>query len=124
MEFQGGIMDKFYRYIYKQGNGYRIIYQGEHYGWYDDLATCLYDRDRLEAVDWDIQTWTELPEVPNPYKHIRLPEYHRGFEHIVHLPERWRVQRRINGKVKYFGTYDSLEEAEERVLWLDENGWN
>lgn len=116
-------MDKFYRYIYKQGNGYRIIYQGEHYGWYDHLPTCLYDRDRLEAVDWDIQTWTELPEVPNPYEHIQLPEYHCGMEYITHIPERWKVQKRIDGKVKYFGTYDSLEKAKERVLWLNENGW-
>ena len=116
-------MNKFYRYIYKQGKGWRIIYKGEHDGWYDDLPTCLYDRDRLEQADWDIQTWTEMPEVPNPYEHIQLPEYHRGFEHITHLPERWRVQKKIDGKVKYFGTYDTLEEAEERVLWLDEHGW-
>ena len=118
-------MNNFYRYIYKQGKGYRIIYENEHYGWYPEehLPECLYDRDRLEQCDWDIQTWTEMPEVPNPYEHITLPKYNKSSEYITHLPERWRVQKRVNGKVKHYGTFNTLEEAEERVLFLEKHGW-
>lgn len=105
----------FYRYINKHGKGYQIRKDGEHYGWYEDLPDCLYDRDRLEQCDWDIQTWTELPEVPNPYKHMELPPFEkRKASYITHIPERWRVQKVIKGKLVTFGTYDNYEDAEAR----------
>ena len=116
-------MDNFYRYIYRMGNGYRIIYDGEYYGWYDDLPTCLYDRDRLEACDWDIQTWCEMPDTPNPYNHIQLPAFDKSSEFITHIPEKWRVQKRINGRIQYFGTYDTLEKAQEVRDYLIRNNW-
>lgn len=42
---------------------------------------------------------------------------------IVHYPPRWKVQRRIDGKTKNFGYYESYEDAENRVVELIENGW-
>ena len=114
----------FYRYISRRGTGYQILKNNEHYGWYDRIEDALFDRDRLEQVDWDIQTWTELPEIPNPYEHMDLPAYEeRKTTFIQHLPERWRVQKRLNGKMCYFGTYKTFEEAEERRNELIMNGW-
>ena len=105
----------FYRYIYRHGLGYRILKDNEHFGWYDRIEDALYDRDRLEQVDWDIQTWTELPETPNPYEHMNLPPYEESKStYITHIPEKWRVQKRIDGKMSYFGSYDTFEEAEKR----------
>lgn len=102
----------FYRYIYKQGKGYRIIKDNTHWGWYDNLPWCLYDRDRLEQVDWDMSQFVELAEVPNPYLHMELPPFEeRKATYIQHLPEKWRVQKRIKGKLSYFGTFDTEEEA-------------
>ena len=115
--------DNFYRYIYRENNGYSIKKNGEHYGYYTDLREALYDRDRLEQVDWDIQTWTELPVMPNHYKAITLPSFKRDTGYITHIPERWVVQRKINGKIKYFGRYKSLEEARKRRDELILNGW-
>ena len=104
----------FYRHIYKQGKGYRIIYKDEHYGWYERIEDALYDRDRLEQVDFDIQTFCELPDIPNPYEHMKLPLFDKDSEYITHIPEKWRIQKKINGKNCYFGTYRSLEEAQRR----------
>ena len=115
----------FYRYIYKRNNGYQIEYQHEHYGWYDDLATALYDRDRLEQVDWDMSVFVELPELPvNPYEHMRLPPFEKNGEHIVCIPAHYRIQRRVNGKMKYYGTFKTLDEAREHRDYLNSiNGW-
>lgn len=114
---------RFYRYIYKEQKGYRIRYNGEHYGYYTDLADALYDRDRLEAVDWDIQTWTELPETPNHYKAMELPEFDSDDNNIYHAREHWTIRKQMDGKVKYFGTFYSLEEAKERRDELEKNNW-
>lgn len=42
---------------------------------------------------------------------------------ISHKKKAYRVQRRLNGKTKYFGRYKSLEDAERRVKELESNGW-
>ena len=102
----------FYRNITRRGNGYQIRYDGEHYGWYPDLPTALYDRDRLEHCDWNMSVFVELPEVPNPYEWMELPPFdERKATYIQHLPEKWRVQKRINGELCYFGTFDNEEDA-------------
>ena len=117
------ITDEFYRYIYKHPSGYRIIYNGEDYGFYDDLADALYDRDRLEQVDWDVDLWLEMVETPNFYKSMVLPSFRRTGSYIRHIPERWRVEKRIDGKLIYFGSYSSREDAEKRVIELIDNNW-
>lgn len=105
----------FYRYINKHGKGYQVRYKGEHYGWYPDLPTALFDRDRLEQCDWDMAVFVELPEIPNPYEHMMLPPFEkRKASYITHIPERWRVQKMIKGKLVSFGTYDNYEDAEQR----------
>ena len=43
---------------------------------------------------------------------------------IAHKNPAYRVQKRINGKTRYFGRYKTLEEAEERVRELERNDWN
>lgn len=88
------------------------------------MADALYDRDRLEQVDWDIDLWLEMVETPNFYKSIELPTFDKKAEsYISYIPARWRVSRKIDGKRVYFGTYKSREEAEARVFELQENGW-
>jgi hypothetical protein len=43
---------------------------------------------------------------------------------IAHKNKAYRVQRRINGKTKYFGRFKTLDEAKKRVEWLNQNGWD
>ena len=116
--------DRFYRYIFETKGGYRIIHDNEDYGFYEDLADALYERDRLEQVNWDIDLWCELVDTPNFYKSIELPTFSKSSgKYITHIPERWRVQKKINGKIKYFGSYATREDAEKKVLELKSNGW-
>lgn len=42
---------------------------------------------------------------------------------VYYCPRKYRVQRRIDGKTKTFGYYDTLAQAEQRVDELIENGW-
>lgn len=43
---------------------------------------------------------------------------------MSHRKAVWRVQRKIKGKNRHFGRYNTKEEAEERVRQLNENGWD
>lgn len=117
---------KFYKYIYKRHNGYQILKDNESYGWYEDITDALYDRDRLVEVDWDIQTWCELPERENPYKNMRLPprelDRHRQYVYPT-LNGTFRVLKTINGVKKSFGTYKSLDEALDKRDELIKRGW-
>lgn len=42
---------------------------------------------------------------------------------IIHYDDRYRIQKRVNGKNMTFGYFDTYEEAEERLKVLKENGW-
>ena len=117
-------MKDFYRYIYKVRNGYQIKKDGIHYGWYDNLADALYDRDNFVKCNWDIEEWAWLPDTDNKYHEMELPsfELHRERQFIYMNPNgRWRIQKQINGKIHYFGSFDTLDEAiEERNKLLAE----
>jgi len=115
--------DFFYRYIYKRYDGYQILKDNEHYGWYPDLPTALFDRDRLEQCEWDMEVFVQLPEIPNPYEHMRLPKYNHDRKYITTIPQKYVVQRRINGKLINFGTFRNLEDARKRRDELITNGW-
>ena len=116
--------DSFYRYITKRENGYQLRKDGEHFGYYDRIEDALFDRDRFEQANWDMDTFVQLAEIPNPYEHMDLPPFEeRKNKYIQHLPEKWRVQRRIDNKLCYFGTFKTFEEAEERKNFLIKNGW-
>lgn len=153
----------FYRFIKKENDKYRIMYNGEDYGTYENLAEALYDRDRLINVGWDWDKFCEMEETINGYIHIQLPPFahessyitidsecwvvrnkgkdqkYRGTYYseeeakkvamiydanIAHKKKRYRVQRRINGKTKYFGRYKTYEEAQRRVEELEECDWS
>lgn len=42
---------------------------------------------------------------------------------VSHKNKGYRVQKRINGRTRYFGRYATYEEAEKRVKELEQNGW-
>ena len=115
--------EAFYRYIYRQGDGYCIKKNNEYYGEYDKLEEALFDRDRLIQTNWDVSLWLELPDMPNPYYHIELPPFNHDMTGITRVSKPYRVQKRINGKVKYFGAYATYDEAKQRRDELISNNW-
>lgn len=118
-------MGKFYRYIYKKHNGFQIQYKGTHYGWYDDIRWALYDRDKLESCNWDLEEFVWLPESYNKYLDMPLPprELDNYRQYISVKGNSFQVVKRINGKQEYFGSYKSLEEAIKVRDELIKKGW-
>lgn len=113
----------FYRFIYKRGGMYQLQYKNEHYGFYERVEDALFDRDRLEQVDWDFELFCELPEIPNPYYHMELPDYEHDSTYITFIPAKYRVMKKINGKTRVFGDYSSLEDARVRRDECLSNNW-
>lgn len=116
---------RFYRYIYPHHNGYQIKKDNIHYGWYDDIRWALFDRDRLESVNWDFEEFVWLPERDNPYLTMKLPprELDRWRQYVYVSTKGFRIQKKINGKLKYFGTFKTLDEALDKRNELMQKGW-
>ena len=97
-----------------------------HYGWYTDIRWALYDRDRLIEVDWDLGEWVYLPERENKYLHMELPPKNlkRWRQYIYPDNNQFRIIKTINGKKKYFGRYNTIDEAIKRRNELMECDWN
>ena len=51
--------DSFYRNITKRGDKYQLRKNGEHYGYYDQIEDALFDRDRYEQCDWDMELFVQ-----------------------------------------------------------------
>lgn len=120
-----GYNGRFYRYIYPYHNGFSIKKDNIHYGWYDDIRWALFDRDRLEQVDWDIEEFVWLKEIDNPYLYIKLPprELDRWRQYVYVGTNGFRIQKKVNGVLKSFGTYKTLDEALDKRDELVANGW-
>lgn len=114
----------FYKYIYKDRNGYSIKKNNIHYGWYDNIRDALHDRDNLIKCEWDLGEWVYMDN-PNPYKSMRLPPYglNRANQYVYNKDGKFVVKKRINGKYKYFGVYEKLDDALNRRDELLESGW-
>ena len=117
-------LGNFYRYIYKDRNGYSIKKNNIHYGWYNDIRLALHDRDILKDCDWDLGEFVYI-ERENKYLHMRLPPYglDRWRQYVYASDGGFRIYKTIDGKRKYFGTYKTLEEALDRRDELIRNGW-
>ena len=120
-----GLAGNFYKYIYRVHNGWQIKKDGETFGWYEDIRDALFDRDRLVNCNWDIEEFVWLPETENPYLNIRLPHYslNRWRQYIYPNKKSFRVCKRIDGELKCFGTYKTLDEAMDKRDELIEKGW-
>ena len=107
------IIDNLYRYVYKEHNGYSIKKDNEHFGWYDNIYDALYDRDRLESVNWNFSEFVWLPETENKYKHMKLPPMglKRLRQNVYRNGNRWEIRKVIDGRKIVYGKYDSLDEA-------------
>ena len=107
--------DRFYRYIYRTKNGYRVMKDGETYGVYKTLAEALYERDRFMAVNWDWGEYVYLQDTINGYIHITLPPFHHDAKYITLERETWIVRAK-GSEYRYYGQYHSLEVAEKVAL--------
>lgn len=112
--------ENFYKFIFKSTQGYRVTKENEDYGTFPDLATALFERDRLESVDWDWEAYVHLPELNNPYIHIDLPPFSKRPSYISHERECW-VVRDKGARQKHRGRYKTLDEAKKVALIYNAN---
>ena len=118
-----------YRYVYPSNHGYIIQKNKEHYGWYERLEDALYERDRLEECNWDLGEWVYMQDTHNKYENMQLPSRNLGLRnphqyiyqnnHTGH----YRIQKKINGVLHQYGTYNTLDEAIRVRYNLIKNNW-
>ena len=119
-----------YHNIYKMNDGnYRIIKNNTQYGTFTKLEDALQERDDLESVAWDIDLVCDLSHPrPNKYENMDLPP----FEHIPQYIQievrknkaRFVIKKRFGVKLKRFGRYKTLKEAEHVRDLLIEHDWD
>ena len=118
-------MNSFYRYIYPHHNGYQIKRKGVHYGWYDDIRWALHDRDKLEECNWDYGEFVFICDDENKYLGMRLPprDVNRWRQYVYPNGKSWRIAKRVNGELRVYGTFKTLEEALDKRDELIDNNW-
>lgn len=82
------------------------------YGYYSSLRSAIRNRDKLISNNWDIT------KVDN----INYSEIERKY--ITKVGNSFRISKVIDGEIKHFGHYPTLEEAIEIRDKLVSNGWN
>lgn len=79
----------------------------------------------LESCDWDLGEFVYI-EKENKYNHMQLPprELDRQMQYVYrHTNGGFRIQKKVNGKLKHFGHFKTLEEALNRRDELIKNNW-
>ena len=82
------------------------------YGYYSSLRNAIRNRDKLISYNWDVS------KVSN----INYSETERKY--ITKVGNSFRISKLINGELRHFGHYSSLEEAIEIRDKLIENSWD
>ena len=98
------------KYITKVNNKFKVqrAINGEviSFGYYDTLEEATKARDKFESENWK-----------------NIPEQKRKSKYIHKTPRGYVIYKRIDGELKHFGTFITLEEAEKERDKLIENGW-
>lgn len=116
-------MRDIYCYIYrktlKDGTPvYRIIKDQTDYGSFKVLEEALHERDMLMECGWNWDKLCEHEWTENKYYDMVLPDFYNGrTKYIVKCKNRsgskvkYCIRKKIDGKLRRFGRYDSLDDA-------------
>lgn len=108
---------KYGKYITKSGEQYRIskYMNGKYelFGYYDTLEEATEVRDLLVKNNWDI---TSVQDHLNPDRAI-YRKFNKG------EVKAYEIMKRIDGEMKYFGSYSTIEEARRVRDTLEANRW-
>jgi hypothetical protein len=105
-------------YVYPRDDKFIIVRQGRHYGTYENKNDARYFVRLLWKYDWD------LDKIPLEYKERMYPRFHIKNYCYNKKTGDYIVTKKINGKVKRFGHYDTEEEAKMMVEELREVDWD
>ena len=102
------------RNIYFQRGKYEIRKvinkKKEYFGRYNSKEEAKSIRNLLEKDNWNKENIAKKPQNPDRY--------------IYCLKEKCKIEKIINKKKEYFGTYDSIEEAKPIRDQLEKHNWN
>lgn len=107
-----------YHCIYRNKGGYSIrkSIKGEiiYFGYYDTLDEAVDQRDWFEVNNWDTRliNTKKLKRTKDPT--MRYITKHHG---------KYEIIKQINGKQRYFGSYNTLREAKHMRKKLIKNNW-
>ena len=101
--------------ISKNGGSFQVMFmfkgKKEYFGIYNTIEEAIVVRDKIAS---DLDNWKSyLPTKPKDKPNRYITKNGNGFQ----------IQKRINGSLKYFGTYKTLEEAIEVRDKLESNNW-
>lgn len=83
------------------------------FGFYYDLRTAIKVRDKLFSEETD-----------KIYDYVDQHQQNKDTKYISKVGNSFRIAKSINGKIKYFGHYSTLEEAITVRDKLIDNGWD
>ena len=94
----------------------RIDGQAKYYGTFDSYEEAVNVRDKYDKEGW--------PTIPTKTKTRRPFDKSMRYIHKVKdNPVKYQITKLVNGRFKYFGTFNSLEDAQEERDLLIEWGW-
>ena len=124
-------MGNFYNHIVKKGDKFVIKTESNTWGTYSRLEDALHDRDLLVEANWDIGEVLASDEKDNKYYEMELPDFDSTKNECKHIyvekikdVEYFRIRKKIGGKLKNFGYFETLEEAKEVRDELIKNNWS
>lgn len=125
-------MDKLFKYIRKR-DGKFVIENEIVWGRYDNIEDALYDRDVMVDSEWDLSEALARDEKENKYRKMDIPSFDdylawkNRMKYITKQKsgskEYYVVQKKMNGVIKRFGYFKTLDEAIDRRNKLMDKGW-
>lgn len=86
-------MNGLYKYIVKNGNGFKIQKDNEAFGTYSSLTDALYERDRLVKANWDWDDALQLEETDNFYEDMTLPKFVHEYSYVSRIVQKYNVYK-------------------------------
>ena len=99
------------RYVYKNHNKYYVVYHKKNIAKCDSEEEAIKERDRL------INEGKIIPQ-----RRGRKPRCEED-RYIRRVKGKYTLQKSINGKTEYFGTFKTLEEARSERDLLESINW-
>lgn len=106
--------------IYATMSGYTLRkIESESYGYYETIEEAEEVKKELEKVNWDKNRLQEIREKVGVSK---IPKYY----HRAKTPNGivYKVMKKVNGKVEYYGRYKDEDTAKKIVEELKKVDWN
>lgn len=88
-----------------------------NYGYYSSLDDAIAVKEKLEECDWDKSKLDEIR------RSLKIRKKYKNYSHIKR-EDKYRVRKSLDGKMIYYGDYDTEEMAKQIVEELEKVDWD